>query len=79
MKKIVTMFLFMVLMTSCAYSPMDNSSPVIIKIIERHDDIYCNYYGRGNWNMNMNIFASSDFMFRDSCGKYQIGDTIKFK
>jgi hypothetical protein len=73
--KIVTIIL---LFTSCGYAPMDNTTPVIVKEIKpTNTPNMCNYYGKGNRYMVL-AFIGNKFIYRDSCGKYKINDTIKF-
>lgn len=60
---------------SCGYAPMDNTdNGIVIKEIEKNGT-YCNYYGVGNWNLTGTI-TDKYFKFRDTCGKFQIGDTV---
>lgn len=78
MKKFLTILLCSVLLSSCGYAPIDNVNsnytPVITDI-EKVDDITCNYYGQGNSNTTVTI-TEWRFKFRDTIGKFQIGDTI---
>lgn len=75
MKKLL--FMLLLVTTACGYAPIDNSKPVIVTEIESYDEVYCNYYGIGNSSMTETVTVYQ-FKFRDSCGKYQVGDTIKF-
>ena len=77
MKTPVKLLFITIIFTSCGYAPIDNSKPVIITEIKQYESGYCYYYGHGNWVMVFTI-TSRDFIFKDSCGKYQIGDTVKF-
>ena len=64
-------------LTSCGYAPISNTEPVIITDIEISSDREaCNYYGKGCQGMVFTI-TSPKFVFRDTCGKFQIGDTVK--
>lgn len=78
MKQILTILLCSILFNSCGYAIIDNVTscytPVITDII-KVDDISCNYYGRGNTNLTA-TFTSYKFKFKDTIGKFQIGDTI---
>lgn len=75
MKKLIALLLF----TSCGYAPMDNTfdKGITITKMEQVDKVSCLYYGRGN-NFLVTSITSVDFMFCDTCGKFQIGDTINF-
>ena len=75
MKKIILVFLITTILTSCGYAPMDLSKPTTITEIEKYDESLCNYYGQGNVNMLFTL-TSNQFKFRDSVGKFQVGDTI---
>jgi hypothetical protein len=58
----------------CGYASMDNSKPIIIRDIETSDkNGFCWYYGDGAASTSLSSF----FQFRDSCGKYNVGDTVK--
>jgi hypothetical protein len=76
MKKLFLIALISILF-SCGYAPIDNSRYIIITEISRFDEKYSNYYGVGNSDM---VFTPSGiyFKFRDTTGKFQIGDTINF-
>ena len=69
MKKL-TLIIAVLFMGCNDYSPMDNKYPIIIKSISKSSDNLCSYYGKEN--------TAFDFVFRDTCGKFQIGDTINF-
>lgn len=73
MKKILILAL---LFTSCGYAPMDRTKGIIITEIKTADINTCYYYGYGNMGI---VFSPCDvrFVFRDTCGKFQIGDTLK--
>lgn len=60
------------LLTGCGYAPMKNSF-VITKIEESHYGL-CQYYGTGADNG----LGGTQSKFYDTCGKFQIGDTINF-
>lgn len=77
MKKLTLFLLIALLLISCGYAPIDNTTPVIVTCIEKDINTSCDYYGEGNRFLNFAV-TSCKFKFRDSCGKYQIGDTIKF-
>jgi len=72
--------MIMIGLSACSYSPIDNSRyQTISKIEVAGDPAYSNYYGTGNWGMtHMDLLSSNDFKFRDSTGKFQVGDTIDF-
>lgn len=76
MKKII-LSIFTVISFGCGYAPMDNSQLITITRIEKNDKIYCYYYGDGASHI-VSTLTESYFMFRDTCGKFQIGDTINF-
>jgi len=59
-------------MIGCGYAPM-RTSFIITKIEESHDNM-CAYHGIGG----ANGFGSRQSKFYDTCGKFQIGDTINF-
>lgn len=77
MKKLIFILLTMLFITSCGYAPMDNSEPIIITKIEKCNEIYSYYYGYGNYKLSKTL-TESDFKFRDTIGKFQIGDTVNF-
>ena len=79
MKKLLIVLMISLTFVSCGYAPMDNTmeKPIVITSIENVGGNSCNYYGRGNYNMVVTL-TSSEFKFRDTCGKFQIGDTINF-
>ena len=60
------------LLTGCGYAPMKRSF-IITKIEESYYGL-CKYHGTGATN-NLGYTQS---MFYDTCGKFQIGDTINF-
>lgn len=74
-KILLTLLLFI---AGCGYAPMDsyNRSIVITEIKEGNGSCY--YYGYGNKNAVATV-AEWNFKFIDTCGKFQIGDTITFK
>lgn len=76
MKKLLFIAVIALSLISCAYSPMDNSKPIVITEIERINKCFCDYYGNGNYSMSMAM--RYQFCFRDTVGKFQIGDTINF-
>lgn len=76
MKKI-KMLLLSLLLVGCGYAPMDSAYPIVIEEVEQGLNCYCNYYGRGNTSLALTI-TSWDYKFRDTCGKFQIGDTVNF-
>lgn len=60
MKKLI----LCLLLSSCGYGAINNASPIIIIAIESSvTPPYCLYSGK-------------DFCFKDTCGKFQIGDTV---
>jgi len=75
MKKLL--FILLIITTSCGYAPIDNSKMVVVTSIEQYDEMYCDYYGIGNTDMVITL-PKVNFKFRDTCGKFQIGDTIRF-
>lgn len=76
MKKLILILLVYIL-GGCGYAPMDSyDKTVIITEIEQRNGSCC-YYGEGN-SWRVNTITSWDFKFIDSCGKFQIGDTILF-
>lgn len=78
MKKALIALLVITTLFSCGYSPMDNSKCIIVTEINQHDEVYSKYYGKGNWFIHWNYFTSYEYMFVDTTGKFQIGDTINF-
>jgi len=64
--------LIAMLLTGCGYAPMKNSF-VIIKIEESYNGL-CAYHGIGAYN----VIGNTHSKFYDTCGKFQIGDTINF-
>lgn len=68
MKKLI--LILSMFLVSC--TPIFNYTPIVITNIEKSDKLYCNYYGYGQ-----NIWTNNyDFELRDTCGKFQIGDTL---
>jgi len=68
MKKLI--LILSVFLVSC--TPIFNYTPIIITNIEQSKGGYCRYYGYGQ-----NIWTNNySFKFRDTCGKFQIGDTL---
>lgn len=76
MKSYLKIFLLITL-SSCGYAPMDQTNPLIIDKVEYNDKGTCDYYGTSNYYMTITL-TSTKFKFRDSCGKFSIGDTVKF-
>ncbi len=62
-----------IIFTSCGYATMDASKPIVIKVKNKIDENFSNYYGKGEWGLN-----SPYFKFKDSSRKFSIGDTIRF-
>lgn len=75
MKKLIIL-LITVLLSSCGYSPIDNTNPTIITKIRKYNDIYSYYYGKGSDEGILSL-ANVSFRIKDSTGKWNIGDTIK--
>lgn len=76
MKKYI--IILITLLTSCGYSILDTERGIVISDIESKSfhPGYCYYYGTGT-QANTVAISRSNFQFIDSCGKFQIGDTIK--
>lgn len=79
MKKLI---LIIALLSSCGYSPISQRIGIVITRIENykegdHMGCWCNYYGEGDV-ASVKTATSWDFKFTDSCGRFQIGDTIIF-
>lgn len=53
---------------------MDLSQITTVTEIRKSDDGFCYYYGNGNANLSMSL--EHNYKFKDSIGKFQIGDTI---
>lgn len=68
--------LFLLILSGCGYSSVDSYSKVVV--ISRIEQVtsYCWYYGEGT-NSGIVTLTSSQFRFTDTCGKFQIGDTVK--
>lgn len=77
MKKLLLFLLISISLFSCGYAPMDNENPIIITDISQYDNTFAKYYGKGNITL-VNSFVSYNFCFKDTIGKFQIGDTINF-
>lgn len=74
MKKLI--LILSMFLVSCGYAPMDNTTAIVIIDIETAiNNVDCNYYGKGNPAMIISNTAN-EFKFRDTCGKFQIGDTL---
>lgn len=77
MKKILFLFICIIGLVSCGYTPMNFNKTLVITEIEQVSIEYCDYYGDGGGVYQMtNSVTSTKFKFRDKTGKYQIGDTI---
>lgn len=64
----------LLLINSCGYNPASSyKNPVVNEIIIR--DNGCSYYGKTE---DIQFLASPYFRIIDTCGKFNIGDTIKF-
>lgn len=78
MKKILICILLY--FCSCGRPPMENDEKlVIVKILTKQttsDKIGCMYYIKGSSSLGMIKFRSESYFF-DSCGKFNVGDTIK--
>ena len=75
MKKYIIMLVF--ILAGCGYAVVDGFNKyVIITEIRRNAD-YCYYYGKGNPGAVFTL-TEDDFKFIDTCGKFQIGDTVRF-
>lgn len=77
MKKLILFLFISILLSSCGYAPMTNENPIIITKIIQVDDTFCKYYGEGSLSLTATI-TSYNFCFKDTTGKFQIGDTINF-
>jgi hypothetical protein len=70
MKKLI--FILSMFLVGCNSCTVQNNKPIIVTNIEKSDITYCNYYGYAS-----NIWSNKyEFKFRDTCGKFQIGDTL---
>jgi len=76
-------YLLLVFLYGCGYAPMTSENPLIVDEIEtafvrNSCNCMCNYYGRNNAGKGRVITpTSTHFKYTDTCGKYQIGDTLK--
>lgn len=68
----------MIILSSCSYSPIDGYNKSIVITGMEKGNGSCYYYGYGNQNATGLLMASVYFKFIDTCGKFQIGDTVKF-
>lgn len=84
MKKLILMLFILIGLTSCRYETPING--IIIHDIIKYDDIHCRYESAAN-DGTSRYYTTSTSPFSthwctsiiDSCGKYNIGDTIIFK
>lgn len=78
MKKIIVI-LSVLILNSCGYETIDTTKTAVITEIEMTSkEGRCCYRGFGNTvSCFSEIFSESMFVFYDSCGKFQIGDTLK--
>ena len=80
MKKLI-LLLLITTMVSCGYDTMNNSNEFLIiteigTSIKRNQN-ECYYLGKGVSTAAISdIFSENRFCFYDTCGKFQIGDTI---
>jgi len=74
MKKLI--LILSIFLVSCGYAPINNIEKIIITDVETaNNGVDCNYYGWGDRWMVITV-TNDKFKFRDTCGKFQIGDTL---
>lgn len=73
MKKLLIVLVLIV--SGCGYAAPDNTTGIIVTEIETSVSGSCWYYGKGN-NTNM-LTLVGYFQIKDTCGKFNVGDTIK--
>jgi hypothetical protein len=74
MKKLLALLLLFVV-CSCGYAPATTEEPITITEILGRGDGYCKYYSRPKYS---DILGSFNACFIDTCGKFNVGDSIKF-
>lgn len=74
MKKLLALLLLLVV-CSCGYSPASTREPIIITEIWASGDGFCFYYSEPDDTV---LFGNFKSCFIDTCGKFNVGDTIKF-
>lgn len=74
MKKLIISILSLFLLMGCGYATMNFKDKMIIKEIQVTNGNLCRYYGHGDGTTLAP--TSTYFQFTDTCGKFQIGDTV---
>ena len=79
--------LMLLIFTGCGYESMNNyNTHIIITDVgksfysEKNNDNMCYYIGNSGSTIAGlgELYSSDNFCFYDTCGKFQIGDTINF-
>lgn len=60
----------------CRRAVMSEERGIVITKIEKKDGMFCYYYGKGQEVLSSE-FGPSNFMLIDTCGKFNIGDSIR--
>lgn len=80
MKKVIMVAITLLAIDSCGYQSINNQNSLIITetAYSLNKTGYCYYIGRGtDPSTFVELFASTQFCFYDSCGKFNVGDTVK--
>jgi len=75
MKKLITIFITILLLSSCDRRPIDYKNGAIVTNIESFEEGCIYYTNTTVWSGNG--LRDSEGYFCDKCGKFNIGDTIK--
>jgi len=74
MKYLITLILIGLLFGSCRDTLIEYNEIVIVTQRITHDDVICRFYTNKYSN---EILGSEYYSFLDSCGKFNVGDTLK--
>lgn len=75
MKKLIGIIAIIIGLSSCGHNSVNVNQVLIIREIEKSDSPYCKYYGD---NRTLQTFSST-WCIVDTCGKWNVGDTIKLR
>jgi hypothetical protein len=74
--KLILILLTVMIVSSCQYETPINY--IVVREISHYNDTNCYYEGDLKYRPTPVIFSHWGTAVIDYCGKYQIGDTIKF-
>lgn len=75
MKKLTLLLLVVILFTGCGRNRLTSGVTIITNIEKYYETGLCFYYGNGI-ETNGSILGPNKCIFLDSCGKFNVGDTI---